>query len=118
MIYAATGLDTKKVEVKAQSFDRPKEVAEIEKRNTIWLALLLAISALGFGGYLIYKKREKEKLDELEKLKELEDITKIETEIEDLEFVTEESKMKSQIEKLVDKNPEQVAQLLRTWLNE
>ena len=118
LIYAATGLDTKKVEVRAQSFDRPEEVAEIEKRNFVWIALLLAVFVLGFGGYLIHIKREKEKLEELERLEELDDITMIETEIQDLEFETEESKMKAQIEKFVDKNPEQVAQLLRTWLNE
>ena len=118
LIYAATGLDTKKVEVRAQSFDRPEEVAEMEKTNFVWIALLLAVFVLGFGGYLIYRKREKEKLEELERLEELDDITMIETEIEDLEFETEESKMKAQIDKFVDKNPEQVAQLLRTWLNE
>ena len=33
LIYAATGLDTKKVEVIAQAFDRPDEVATEEKRN-------------------------------------------------------------------------------------
>ena len=118
LIYAATGLDTKKVAVRAQSFNRPEEVAQMEKKNTIWLALLLAAFVLGLGGFLVYRRKEKARLKELEEIEELDDMTRIETEIEDLEFVTEESKMKSQVEKLVDKKPEQVAQLLRTWLNE
>lgn len=116
LIYAATGLDTKKVEVKAQSFDRVEEVSVEEKRNLLWLVLLLALAAVGVTSFIIYRRKEGERLEDIEQ--ELDDITMIETEIEDLEFVTEESKMKAQIEKLLDKNPEQVAQLLRTWLNE
>lgn len=42
----------------------------------------------------------------------------IQSEVEDLEFETEESEMKAQIGKFVDKKPDSVAQLLRTWLNE
>lgn len=114
LIYAATGLDTKKVEVIAQAFDRPDEVATEEKRNLLWLVLLLGIIAIGTTTYIIYRRKKESEELELE----IDDITKIETEVEDLEFITEESKMKAQIEKLIDKNPEQVAQLLRTWLNE
>jgi flagellar M-ring protein FliF len=119
LIYAATGLDTKKVEVRAQTFDRPERVAEEEQRkNLLWLVLLLVALAIGTTTYVVYRRRKEEELRELRELEGLDDIAQIETEVEDLEFITEESKMKSQIEKLIDKNPEQVAQLLRTWLNE
>ena len=122
LIYAATGLDTKKVEVRAQSFNNAEKVSEEEKeKSLLWLILLLGVLIITTTSYIIYRRRKEEELrmlKELEELENLEDLDRIETEVEDLEFITEESKMKEQIEKLIDKNPEQVAQLLRTWLNE
>lgn len=114
LIYAATGLDTKKVEVIARSFDRPAEEIAEERSNLLWLGLLLGLLLVGVTTYVVYRRRKEE--EELEA--EIDDLTQIETDVEDLEFITEENKMKEQIEKLIEKNPEQVAQLLRTWLNE
>lgn len=117
LIYAATGLDTRQVEVKSERF-RSEElgVAEGEKGMN-WLALILAlVGGLSIVGYVAYRRKKDRELEELES--ELDEETLIEAEIEDLEFETEESKMKSQIENFVDKKPDAVAQLLRTWLNE
>lgn len=114
LIYAATGLDTKKVEVIAYSFDQTVEETFEEAGNWLWLTFLLGAILLGAAGYFIYSRRKEEE----ELVLEIDDIARIETQVEDLEFITEETKMKEQIEKLIEKNPEQVAQLLRTWLNE
>lgn len=117
LIYAATGLDTRQVEVKAESFRSDNmDVAE-DKKPMNWLALVLAlIAASSIVGYAVYRRRKGSELRDLET--ELDDETLIETEVEDLEFETEESKMKAQIESFVDRKPDAVAQLLRTWLNE
>lgn len=116
LIYAATGLDTKQVEVKAERFmgSETSDIAK-DKRSMNWLALvLLALVAGGsVAGYVVYRRRKEQK-----ELEELEDIALIESEVEDLTFETEESKMKAQIGKFVDRKPDAVAQLLRTWLNE
>lgn len=74
------------------------------------------VGGLSIVGYVAYRRKKDRELEELES--ELDEETLIEAEIEDLEFETEESKMKSQIENFVDKKPDAVAQLLRTWLNE
>lgn len=117
LIYAATGLDTKQVEVKAQNFRRDDIDATDDKREINWLTFILAaIAAFSIITFVVYRRKKEEDIDELEP--ELDDVTLIETEVKDLEFETEESKMKTQIEKLVDNKPDAVAQLLRTWLNE
>lgn len=116
LIYAATGLDTKQVEVRAQNFIKDDLESAEEKRDINWLAIMLSIVlASAIVAFVVYR-RHQEDIDELEP--EIDEETIIETEVQDLEFETEESKMKAQIDKLVDNKPEAVAQLLRTWLNE
>lgn len=117
LIYAATGLDTRQVEVKAERFRTEGiDVAE-DKKGMNWLALILALLASSsIAGYVIYKRKKENEPGDLET--ELDDETLIGTKVEDLEFETEESKMKAQIENFVDRKPDAVAQLLRTWLNE
>ena len=119
LIYAATGLDTRQVEVRAEKFRTSDELSDIakDKQGMNWLALIMTlIAGSGIAGYVLYRRKKERELEELER--ELDDITQIETEVEDLEFETEETKMKAQIDKFVDKKPDAVAQLLRTWLNE
>ncbi len=64
----------------------------------------------------IRSKNNKSAADELERI--LEEKSSIELEVADLDFEAEESKMKAQIDKFIEKKPESVAQLLRNWLNE
>lgn len=118
LIYAATGLDTRQVEVRAERF-RTDDLAGAKesKRGLGWLLLALALIAIaGIVRYFIYRRNRTKELEELQI--DMEDAATMTAEIEDLEFETEESKMKSQVEKFVDKKPDAVAQLLRTWLNE
>lgn len=120
LIYAATGLDTKQVEVKAESFNIKDEDGLLGKDKSFnWLYILLPmIIALAIlAGFIFYSRRKaKQDSEALEKL--LTEKSMIEDEVEDLEFKAEESKMKSQIENFIEKEPESVAQLLRNWLNE
>lgn len=123
LIYAATGLDTKQVEVMAGSFviESEDEIQNVEDAIEMnWPILLtVLVGATMIAGLTIYRKRKKRELQELEELKaRMESEREIQEEVEDLEFETEKSKVKAQIDKFVDKNPESVAQLLRSWLNE
>lgn len=120
LIYAATGLDTKHVQVNAESFTIRHQSEFIEKEGTFnWLyiaipiLLLLIISAALIVYNNIKTKKETEYMGGM-----LTEKSMIENEVEDLEFEVEESKMKSQIENFIEKKPESVAQLLRNWLNE
>ncbi|NLW40867.1 MAG: hypothetical protein GXY96_08075, partial [Tissierellia bacterium] len=121
LIYAATGLDTRNVAVKAESFgalDKDEELVDTRDLNWLIIALSLFVVAAATG-YFVYRRRKVKELEELEEMEaQLKELQAIEDEVEELEFATEESKMMEQISRFVDKNPDAVAQLLRTWLNE
>lgn len=121
LIYAATGLDTKNVAVMADSFgalDKDEELVDTRDLNWLIIALSLFVVAAATG-YFVYRRRKVKELEELEEMEaQLKELQAIEDEVEELEFATEESKMMEQISRFVDKNPDAVAQLLRTWLNE
>lgn len=121
LIFAATGLDTRQVAVNAQSF-RTSDFVEVQEdtEGMDWLTLIVALIAISsVAGFFIYRKRKNKELEELEELQSQMEVEEaIKTDVEDLEFETEKSKVKAQIENFVDKKPESVAQLLRTWLNE
>ena len=125
LIYAATGLNTRQVEVMAANFGSPdidtttadsllERLSEINW--PVWLAAIIGL--LSVGGFIIYRRRKNKKLDYLNQLQYQEDEDTIRAEVEDLEFEPGKSEIKEKIDKFVDKNPEAVAQLLRSWLNE
>lgn len=120
LIYAATGLDTKNVAVKAESFRSHETERVVDAKEINWIIVGLALFAAAFAlGFVVYRRRKLRELEELEEMEsQLEEVRAIEEEVEDLEFATEESKMKEQINRFVEKKPDAVAQLLRTWLNE
>ncbi|MBU5437712.1 flagellar M-ring protein FliF [Tissierella sp. MSJ-40] len=118
LIYAATGLDTKQVQVRAERFTRqemPVGTKADKGLNWLGIGLIVALLAGGTTGYVLVR-RKKSKMDELERV--LEEKTLIQAEVEDLNFEAEESKMKAQIDKFIEMKPDSVAQLLRSWLNE
>ena len=70
------------------------------------------------SSFVIYKRRQEEEevYDDLERT--LADAIDEEPKIDEIDFEAEESEMKTQIEKFIEKKPDAVAHLLRTWLNE
>lgn len=89
-----------------------------QKRNQMLLMLGAAIAAiLVFGGAMIVlmKRSKKEEVEDdigiaLSKIEEASELSDI-----DLE---DRNEVKKKVEKFVSQKPEQVAQLLKTWLNE
>jgi len=120
LIYAATGLDTKNVQVKAERFSSKVIDRIVEEPSTNWLAIGIAalILLLGLIILIVYMRIRAKKAAEEELQKLMEEKSSIELEVADLDFEFEESKMKAQIDKFVEKKPEAAAQLLRNWLNE
>ena len=125
LIYAATGLNTRQVEVMAANFG----AGEIGTTTTesllerlgnmgwpVWLAAIVGVLAV--GGFVVYRRRKSRELEEIEQLQYQQEEETIRAEVEDLEFEPGKSEMMEKIDKFVEKNPEAVAQLLRTWLNE
>lgn len=126
LIFAATGLDTKQVEVRAERFNKQSingDIADAKSINWIIIGGLIGLLIILAIIALVYLKRkagqaEEDELEmEMERLL-LEKSLALTEEIEDLDFVAEESKMKAQIDRFIDKKPDSVAQLLRNWLNE
>lgn len=121
LIYAATGLDTKQVEVSALQFNdflaQEGLSTEGQKGASSWLWYLLLIAPVigGITFAVIYNRRKQEKVDINEMIEQKANEMAV---VEDIDFDTEKSKVKEQIIKFVDKKPDAVAQLLRTWLNE
>ncbi|QIB26199.1 flagellar basal-body MS-ring/collar protein FliF [Caloranaerobacter azorensis] len=124
LIYAATGLDTKQVQVNTAKFNKslPNSIDYVtnnadSKNNNLILILSIAFVALaGIFGTIYYYRRKNEKYDINDVLEQKS--TQFE-QIQDIDLISnEKSEIKSQIEKFIDKKPEAVAQLLRTWLNE
>jgi len=120
LIYAATGLDTKDVQIKAERFTKQSIERAIDVGKQInWLYIGIGLFVLlGIIIYVIYLRirNRREASEELERL--LEERSSIELEVADLDFEAEESKMKAQIDRFIEKKPDSVAQLLRNWLNE
>lgn len=116
LIYAATGLDTEQVYVSSERFSALETDEEADEKTGIlkWILIGLTITA-GVIGFIIYRRREEDLPEEIDV--DLED-TMEETNIEELDFDAENSKMKEQIESSIEKNPDAIAKLLRTWLNE
>ncbi|NLX61701.1 MAG: flagellar M-ring protein FliF [Tissierellia bacterium] len=121
LIYAATGLDTRQVEVMASDFV-VQETADVlpidDDRNLYWYVGLGILAILVILGLIIYRRRkiEREQLEDLQlRMAEERAITE---EVEELDLEIEKPKLKIQIDNFVEKNPELAAQLIRAWLNE
>ena len=123
LIFAATGLDTKQVEVRAERFNKQSlEGDVIESKGINWIligGIIGLLIILGIAALVYYRRKSRlaEEEYELDRLL-LEKSLALTEEIEDLDFEAEESKMKAQIDRFIDNKPESVAQLLRNWLNE
>lgn len=126
LINAATGLETKSVEIYAQSFNQDIQNALSDTANQegipiwMWIAfgIIALIPILAIGIYMIMKRR-KEKKKEAEKLLEIPQESAIsKAAVEQIELEIKESGRKKSIESLIDTNPEIVTQLLKTWLDE
>ncbi|WP_069649614.1 flagellar basal-body MS-ring/collar protein FliF [Caloranaerobacter ferrireducens] len=123
LIYAATGLDTKQVQVNTAKFNKSlldntdyvTNEANNKNNNLILILSMIFIALAGLFGTIYYRRRN-EKYDINEVLEQKS--TQFE-QIEEIDLDNNgKSEIKSQIEKFIDKKPEAVAQLLRTWLNE
>ncbi|KNF08810.1 flagellar MS-ring protein FliF [Gottschalkia purinilytica] len=123
---ATAGARTEQVEVSAISFNngqaKSEESTESDGGLPLWAWMLVGALALaGVSGAVIYRRKKLQEAEELEQ-EELENIMEDTIseipEMEEIDFGSEKSQMKEQISKFIDKKPEMVAQLLRTWLNE
>ncbi|WP_026475997.1 flagellar basal-body MS-ring/collar protein FliF [Alkaliphilus transvaalensis] len=123
IISAAAGLDTRVVQVGVQEFNNSLEdqlrtaLETVDgsgaSRIPLWLLGLIATLVIA-GVFLAVTQLKKRNKVELPPVKEIIP----QEELEEIDLELSGSQAKQQIEKLVNKNPEAVAQLLRNWLSE
>ncbi|SDK45161.1 flagellar basal-body MS-ring/collar protein FliF [Natronincola ferrireducens] len=122
LISAAAGLDTRVVRVAVQEFNNSLEdqlrlAMEAEDVKTtpsipLWMIGLLVATLLGIL-YFVMIQTKKRKTP-----KEIPLSTPVEESLQEIELEMSGSEVKQQLEKLVNKKPDAVAQLLRNWLSE
>lgn len=119
LVSAAAGLDTRVVQVSAQTFNVVEDPFADDAAATgipVWVfAVVGVVLAGGVAGAVLFMRR-RAKADEEERImRELEE----QREIEEIRIEeADQSSPKFQIEKFIESNPEVVAQLLRAWLND
>lgn len=122
MISTAAGLDTRVVKVAAQEFNNTLEnelrLAMSEDIRGItaipkWLYGILAVILLGIISFVFVKVRQRRIAESIDEAP-----VTITEEIEEIELELAGSQVKQQLEKLVTKKPDAVAQLLKNWLSE
>lgn len=122
LITAATGLQTQAVEVFAESFNKNTadnlntQEGEIPLWQWIAIAVIALIPIIALTVFIVLKNRRRKQ--EALAVAEEEEKRKIEQEAEAIELDIKESGKKKSIEDLIDKNPEIVTQLLKTWIEE
>ncbi|ABR46835.1 flagellar M-ring protein FliF [Alkaliphilus metalliredigens QYMF] len=124
IVSAAAGLDTRVVQVGVQEFNdsladqwqlaMDGNLAAGEGGQPWWLIGLLATLILG-AAYIVINKVRKNRSQEEEIL--VQDVM-IPDELEEINLDLSGSQVKQQIEKLVNKKPDAVAQMLKNWINE
>ena len=125
LISAAAGLQTEVVEVAVRDFVgvegvevTPPEDMPWWQNPTILIGLIgILILAIIIGIFAIRKRRREEREIE-ENLAQQEPALQKESSMSDIDLDMQGSEVKQQIEKLVDKKPDAVAQLLRNWISE
>lgn len=119
----AAGSNVSQVSVIAKDFAE-NELMDATEETTAFNFIPILIIALILIALLVFlllraraKKKEEEEA-EAERLRELAKKKEIAEEDMELEFETDESRIKKQIDMFIEQRPEAVVQLLRNWLNE
>ncbi|NLM06409.1 MAG: flagellar M-ring protein FliF [Tissierellia bacterium] len=118
----AAGSNVTQVSVIAKDFAEPEVIADAEEKGFNFLPILIiALILIALLVFLLLRARAKKKAEEeaeAERLRELALKKELGDEDMELEFETDESRMKKQIDLFIEQRPEAVVQLLRNWLNE
>lgn len=121
LVSMATGIDSDNIKIQAYEVPLfyPKETSAIDT-ITNYLQFMLAVLIVALLCFVVFKGMKPVEVTELEPELSVEALlatTKENQTLEDIEF-SDKSATRQQIERFVDENPEEVALLLRNWLND
>ncbi len=125
LISAAAGIQTEVVEVAVRDFIGGEGVISEPSAEVPWWqnpSILLGFAGLLILGIvigiLLMRKRKKDQQEIEENLAKQDQSYQKESTMSDIDLDMQGSEVKQKIEKLVDKKPDAVAQLLRNWISE
>lgn len=121
LVEKATGISQENIQIQAFEVPLfyPKETS-VADNVTNYLQFLLAILIVALLCFVVFKGMKPVEITELEPELSVEALlatTKENQTLEDIEF-SDKSATRQQIERFVDESPEEVALLLRNWLND
>lgn len=121
LVEKATGISTENIQIQAYEVPLfyPRETSAIDMAAN-YLQFFLALLIVLLLCFVVFKGMKPVEVTELEPELSVEALlatTKENQTLEDIEF-SDKSATRQQIERFVDENPEQVALLLRNWLND
>lgn len=121
LVQAATGISTDNIQIQAFEVPLfyPKETTAAETVAN-YLQFVLAILIVALLCFVVFKGMKPVEVSELEPELSVEALlatTKENQTLEDIQF-SDKSATRQQIERFVDENPEEVALLLRNWLED
>ncbi len=121
LVEKATGISQDNIQIRAFQVPLfyPKEASTVDT-VTNYLQFLLAFLIVALLCFVVFKGMKPVEVTELEPELSVEALlatTKENQTLEDIEF-SDKSATRQQIERFVDENPEEVALLLRNWLND
>lgn len=121
LVQMATGISRENIQIQAFEVPLfyPKETSTVDTAAN-YLQFILAILIVALLCFVVFKGMRPVEITELEPELSVEALlatTKENQTLEDIEF-SDKSVTRQQIERFVDENPEEVALLLRNWLND
>jgi flagellar M-ring protein FliF len=121
LVEQATGISADRIQIQAYEVPLfyPQETSTVDKVAN-YLQFILAILIVALLCFVVFKGMKPVEVTELEPELSVEALlatTKENQTLEDIEF-SDKSATRQQIERFVDENPEEVALLLRNWLND
>lgn len=121
LVQMATGINRENIQIQAFEVPLfyPKETSTVDTAAN-YLQFILAILIVALLCFVVFKGMRPVEITELEPELSVEALlatTKENQTLEDIEF-SDKSATRQQIERFVDENPEEVALLLRNWLND
>lgn len=121
LVQMATGISRENIQIQAFEVPLfyPKETSTVDTAAN-YLQFILAILIVALLCFVVFKGMRPVEITELEPELSVEALlatTKENQTLEDIEF-SDKSATRQQIERFVDENPEEVALLLRNWLND
>lgn len=120
LVSKTAGVNNDRVKISTGKFAVEEQAAaDVQSAIPVWMYIVIGVLALGIIALIILMVRRNKAEEEEPSIADMfaEGMDE-ESEIEEIDYDGEKSEYKVQINNFIDKRPEAVAALMRTWMNE